>query len=134
ADRPYVFTKCGLIWDPENPTAVARRVGDPASLRRELEGSLRRLAVEQIDLYQVHWPAEDGTPIEEYWGELVRMRDEGKVRAIGLSNHRFEQLERAEAVGHVDTLQPPFSAIKRKAADREIAWCAAHGTGVVVYS
>ena len=133
-DRPYVFTKCGLIWDPENPTAVAKRVGDPASLRRELEGSLRRLRVERIDLYQVHWPAEDGTPIEEYWGELVRMREEGKVRAIGLSNHRVEQLERAEAVGHVDSLQPPFSAIKREVGQRELAWCAEHGTGAIVYS
>jgi aryl-alcohol dehydrogenase-like predicted oxidoreductase len=134
AERPYVFTKCGLIWDPQNPTAVARRIGEPASLRRELEGSLRRLGVERIDLYQVHWPAEDGTPLEVYWGELVKMRDEGKVRAIGLSNHNVAQLERAEAVGHVDTLQPPFSAIKREAGDRELAWCAAHDTGAIVYS
>src|SRR5690606_166397 len=67
-------------------------------------------------------------------GELVRMREEGKVRAIGLSNHRVEQLERAEAVGHVDSLQPPFSAIKRVAAERELPWCAEHGTGVIVYS
>ena len=133
-DRPYVFTKCGLIWDPDNPTAVAKRVGRPESLRRELEASLRRLGVERIDLYQVHWPAEDGTPIEEYWGELVRMRDEGKVRAIGLSNHRVGQLEAAEAIGHVDTLQPPFSAIRREVAERELPWCAEHGTGVIVYS
>ncbi len=86
-------------------------MGDPASIRRELEASLRRLGVERIDLYQMHWPAEDGTPMEEYWGELVRLRDEGKVRAVGLSNHDAAQLEAAETIGHVDTLQPPFSAI-----------------------
>ena len=113
---------------------MAKRIGDPASLRRELEGSLRRLQVEQIDLFQVHWPAEDGTPIDAYWGELVRMREEGKVRAVGLSNHRLEQLEAAERIGHVDTLQPPFSAIRREVADRELAWCAEHGTGAIVYS
>lgn len=134
ADRPFVFTKCGLIWDPDEPTAVAKRIGEPASLRRELEASLRRLQVERIDLYQMHWPAEDGTPIEEYWGELVRMREEGKVRAVGLSNHRLEKLEAAARIGHVDTLQPPFSAIRREVADRELAWCAEQGTGAIVYS
>jgi aryl-alcohol dehydrogenase-like predicted oxidoreductase len=133
-DRPFVFTKCGLIWDPERPEVPTKRVGDPASLRRELESSLRRLKVERIDLYQMHWPAEDGTPLEEYWGALVRMREEGKVRAVGLSNHDADQLERAEAIGHVDSLQPPFSAIRRSAAERELSWCARHGTGVIVYS
>ena len=133
-DRPYVFTKCGLVWDAANPTAVAKRVGRPESIRRELEGSLRRLGAERIDLYQMHWPAEDGTPLEEYWGELVRLREEGKVRAVGLSNHRIAQLEAAEEVGHVDTLQPPFSAIKREIAERELPWCAEHGTGVIAYS
>jgi aryl-alcohol dehydrogenase-like predicted oxidoreductase len=133
-DRPLVFTKCGLVWDPERPNVQARRVGDPASLRRELEASLRRLRVERIDLDQMHWPAEDGTPLEEYWGALVRMREEGKVRAVGLSNHSADQLERAEAIGHVDSLQPPFSAIRRAAAERELPWCREHGTGVIVYS
>ena len=133
-DRPYVFTKCILVWDPENPTAVAKRIGRPESIRRELEGSLRRLRVERIDLYQAHWPADDGTPIEEYWGELVRLREEGKIRAAGLSNHRIMQLEAAEPVGHVDSLQPPFSAIKREIAERELPWCEEHGTGVIVYS
>jgi aryl-alcohol dehydrogenase-like predicted oxidoreductase len=133
ADRPYVFTKCGLRWDDEHPNEPARRVGAPSSLRQELDASLRRLGVEHIDLYQVHWPAEDGTPIEEYWGELVKMRDEGKIRAAGLSNHAVEQLTSAEAVGHVDSLQPPFSAVKRSSA-REVAWCAGNSTGVIVYS
>ncbi|HET9060329.1 MAG TPA: aldo/keto reductase [Acidimicrobiales bacterium] len=132
-DRPFVFTKCGLRWDNDHPNEPARREAAPSSLRQELESSLRRLDVERIDLYQVHWPAEDGTPIEDYWGELVKMREEGKIRAAGLSNHGVEQLARAEAVGHVDSFQPPFSAIKRSSA-REVAWCAANGTGVIAYS
>ena len=83
---------------------------------------------------QVHWPAEDGSPIEEYWGELVKLRDEGKLRAIGLSNHHAAALERAEAIGHVDSLQPPFSMIRREALADILPWCAAHDTGVIVYS
>jgi aryl-alcohol dehydrogenase-like predicted oxidoreductase len=87
-----------------------------------------------IDLYQMHWPARDGTPIEVYWETLVALKQEGKVRAIGLSNHTAAQLAVAEAIGHVDTLQPPFSAIRREVAADVLPWCAAHGTGVIVYS
>ena len=116
SDRPFVFTKCGLIWDDHDRRATPRRVGAPASIRAELEASLRRLKTERIDLYQMHWPAEDGTPIEEYWGALLALKAEGKVRAVGLSNHSAAQLEAAVQVGHVDTLQPPFSAIRRNAA------------------
>jgi aryl-alcohol dehydrogenase-like predicted oxidoreductase len=133
-ERPYVFTKCGLIGDPANPNVEPKQVGAPASLRRELEASLRRLRTDHIDLYQMHWPAEDGTPLEEYWQTLVDMKREGKVGAVGLSNHNVAQLEAAEALGHVDTLQPPFSAIKRKVGAAELGWCAAHRTGVIVYS
>ena len=114
-DRPYVFTKCGLVWDVEQPFLQAKRVGRADSIRKDVEDSLRRLQVERIDLMQVHWPAEDGSPIEEYWGELVKLRDEGKLRAIGLSNHDAAALERAEAIGHVDSLQPPFSMIRHLA-------------------
>ncbi len=134
ADRPYVFTKCGLVWDETDRHRPPRRVGAPSSIRAEVEGSLRRLGVERIDLYQMHWPAEDGTPLEAYWGTLCDLRAEGKVAAIGLSNHDAAQLERAEAVGHVDTLQPPLSLIERRAAAETIPWCAAHSTGVIVYS
>jgi aryl-alcohol dehydrogenase-like predicted oxidoreductase len=133
ADRPYIFTKCGLRWDPADPLKPARRVGEPASIREELHASLRRLRVEVIDLYQVHWPAEDGTALEAYWTTLLELKDEGKIRAAGLCNHNAAQLEAAERVGHVDSLQPPFSAIRRTAAP-DIAWCAAHSTGVIVYS
>jgi aryl-alcohol dehydrogenase-like predicted oxidoreductase len=132
-ERPYVFTKCGLVWDPADHSAEPRKVMAPDSVRRELEDSLRRLRVDRIDLYQVHWPPQDGTSVEEAWGTLVDLRREGKVRAIGLSNHSVEQLEAAEAIGHVDALQPPFSAIRRSAA-AELAWCDANGTGAIVYS
>ena len=133
-ERPYVFTKGGLVWDEANPSAPPRRVGRPASLRHEVEGSLRRLGVERIDLYQMHWPADDGTPLQDYWQTLLDLKAEGKVRAVGLSNHSAAQLEAAERLGHVDTLQPPFSAIARDAATAELPWCAAHQTGVIVYS
>ncbi len=133
-DRPYVFTKCGLIWDDANPLTQAKRIGDPGSIKQEIDRSLRRLGVEQIDLYQMHWPAEDGTPIEDYWQALLDVKQAGKARAVGLSNHKVEHLERAERLGHVDTLQPPFSAIRRDAAQAELPWCLAHDTGVIVYS
>jgi aryl-alcohol dehydrogenase-like predicted oxidoreductase len=132
-ERPYVFTKCGIVWDERDRTAPPRRVGAPVSLRRELDASLRRLEVERIDLYQMHRPAEDGTPLEEYWQLMLDFKKAGKVRAVGLSNHSVEQLERAERIGHVDSLQPPFSAIRRRSA-AEITWCGAHDTGVIVYS
>jgi aryl-alcohol dehydrogenase-like predicted oxidoreductase len=134
SERPYVFTKCGLVVEGNDRGAAPAQVGAPASLRRELEASLRRLQVERIDLYQMHWPAEDGTRLEDYWSTLLDLKREGKVRAVGLSNHNAAQLDAAEAIGHVDTLQPPFSAIRRAAAERELPWCAAHGTGVIVYS
>jgi aryl-alcohol dehydrogenase-like predicted oxidoreductase len=133
-DRPYVFTKCGLVWEGQDRSAQPRRVGDAPTLRREVEASLRRLEVERIDLYQMHRPAEDGTPVESYWQTLLDLKAEGKVRSVGLSNHNVSQLETAERLGHVQTLQPPFSAITRQAAEAELAWCAAHGTGAIVYS
>jgi aryl-alcohol dehydrogenase-like predicted oxidoreductase len=133
-DRPFVFTKCGLVWDADNRQAAPRRVGKRESIRREVEASLRRLEVERVDLYQMHWPAEDGTPVEDYWRTLLDLKAEGKVRAVGLSNHNVAQLAAAERVGHVETLQPPFSAIRRGAAAGELPWCAEHGTGVIVYS
>ncbi len=134
AQRPFVFTKCGLRWDDDNRMAPPQNVGAPASIRAECEASLKRLGLERIDLYQMHWPARDGTPIEVYWRTLLDLKAEGKVRAVGLSNHNLAQLTAAENVGHVDTLQPPFSAIRREFAANELPWCLAHDTGVIVYS
>lgn len=133
-DRPYVFTKCGLVWDEQRRTEMPQMVGAPASIRRELDQSLRRLKVERIDLYQMHWPPQDGTPLEDYWGTLCELRREGKIRAAGLSNHSATQLALAERVGHVDSLQPPFSAIRREAGAKDLPWCAQHQAGAIVYS
>lgn len=133
SERPYVFTKCGLVWD-ENDRRALKQIGAASSIRRELEASLKRLGVERIDLYQMHWAPEDGTPLEAYWQTLLDLRQEGKVRAVGLSNHNAAQLEAAEKIGHVETLQPPFSAIRRAVAEAELPWCQAHDTGVIVYS
>jgi len=134
AERPLVFTKCGLLWDENDRKAFPRQVGAPDSIRREVEQSLRRLGVERIDLYQMHWPAKDETRVEDYWGALLDLKAEGKVRAVGLSNHNVAQIGAAERIGHVDTLQPPFSAIRREFAAAELPWCRAHETGVIVYS
>ncbi|MBU3067050.1 aldo/keto reductase [Nocardia sp. NEAU-G5] len=147
AERPYIFTKAGLVWDESDRSAAPRRIMAAASVRREIEDSLRRLNVERIDLYQVHWPdtgaslefsdpdgveATTVTPLEEYWQTMAELVTEGKVRAIGLSNHDVPQLEIAESIAHVDAIQPQFSLIKRGSAD-ELAWAAAHHTGGIVY-
>jgi aryl-alcohol dehydrogenase-like predicted oxidoreductase len=134
AERPLVFTKGGQVWNERDRMAAAVRTLAPASLRREVEASLRRLGVDRIDLYQFHWPDAVGTPIEESWAEMGRLVDEGKVRAAGLSNFDVPLLERCEAIRHVDSLQPPFSLIRRDAAAAEIPWCVEHETGVICYS
>lgn len=134
ADRPYVFTKCGLTFDRSRPDEGPHNVLATASLRREVEDSLRRLGVDRIDLYQVHWPPEDGTPLAEYWQTMLDLKEQGLVRAVGLSNHGIDQLTEAEAVGHVDSLQPPFSLIHRGMAADLLPWCRESRTGVIVYS
>ncbi len=134
ADRPLVFTKCGLIWDERDRMKQSRRVLQPESIRTECEASLRRLGIERIDLYQFHWPDETGVPVEESWAAMARLVEEGKVRAAGVSNFGLDLLERCQAVRHVDSLQPPFSMVRRDAAEREVAWCLRHRAGVIVYS
>ncbi len=134
SERPFVFTKGGMIRDLARPFDEPKRSLKPASIRGEVEASLERLGVERIDLYQFHWPDETGTPIEESWGEMARLVDEGKVRAAGLSNFDVSLLERAETVRHVDAVQPPFSLIRRASGADVIPWAAAHSTGVIVYS
>ncbi|MDQ6875460.1 MAG: aldo/keto reductase [Actinomycetota bacterium] len=130
--RPYVFTKCGLVFEADSDEP--RNVAAPASIRRELDASLRRLRVDRIDVYQVHWPPADGTLLEEYWATMQELKREGKVGAVGLSNHDLDAVRQAEQVGHVDSLQPPLSLIHREAASDLLPWCAEHGTGVLVYS
>jgi aryl-alcohol dehydrogenase-like predicted oxidoreductase len=134
ADRPFVFTKGGMVADRNRPFDEPQRNLRPLMIRYEVEASLTRLGVDQIDLYQFHWPDETGTPIEDSWAELGALVDEGKVRYAGVCNFDVELLARAEAVRHVDTLQPPFSLIRRDSGGDVIPWAADHGTGVIVYS
>jgi aryl-alcohol dehydrogenase-like predicted oxidoreductase len=133
-DRPLVFTKGGLVWDEHNRMGEPSRVLKPQSIRSEVEASLRRLGVERIDLYQFHWPDGTGTPVEDSWATMSRLVQEGKVRAAGVSNFDLSLLERCEALRHVDSLQPPFSLIRREVGEQEIPWCAEHHTGVICYS
>ena len=133
-ERPFVFTKGGMVRDLARPFDEPERNLKPASIRCEVEASLRRLGVERIDLYQFHWPDQLGTPIEDSWREMDRLVAEGKVRAAGVSNFDVALLERAESVRHVDSLQPPFSLVRRDAAADVIPWAAVHRTGVIVYS
>jgi aryl-alcohol dehydrogenase-like predicted oxidoreductase len=132
--RPLVFTKCGMAWDEQDRTAEPRRTLEPESIRAECEASLRRLGIERIDLYQFHWPDESGVAVEDSWAEMLRLVAQGKVRAIGVSNFDLALLGRCEAVGHVESLQPGFSMIRRGASAQEIPWCARHATGVICYS
>jgi aryl-alcohol dehydrogenase-like predicted oxidoreductase len=133
-ERPYVFTKCGLVWNERDRMAPPRQVLRPDSIRAECDASLRRLGVERIDLYQFHWPDESGTEVEDSWAAMIRLLEEGKVAAAGVSNFDVALLERCESLRHVDSLQPPFSLIHRQAAANEIPWGARHGTGVIGYS
>jgi aryl-alcohol dehydrogenase-like predicted oxidoreductase len=112
----------------------AKRNLKPESIRRECEASLRRLGVERIDLYQFHWPDETGTAVEDSWGAMGKLIEEGKVRAGGVSNFDVDLLERCEAIRHVDSLQPPFSLINRVAGEKLLPWCKNQNTGVICYS
>ena len=134
ADRPYVFTKCGLQFDPDQPMGEPRRYLDAASMRAECEASLDRLGVERLDLLQIHWPPDHGAPIDECWGTMQELIAEGKVRAGGVSNFTIEQLEVIMAVGPVASVQPPLSVLRRDAAEALIPWCGAHEVGVLIYS
>ena len=134
ADRPYVFTKGGLVWNERDRMVTPVQTLEPESIQAEVEASLRRLGVERIDLYQFHWPDAIGTPVEDSWAALMRLVEQGKVRAAGVSNFDVGLLRRCETIRHVDSLQPPFSLIRREAAAAEIPWCAEQGTGVIAYS
>jgi aryl-alcohol dehydrogenase-like predicted oxidoreductase len=133
-DRPLVFTKGGLVWDPADRLKDPRRDLSPKNMRRECEDSLRRLGVERIDLYQFHWPDLSGLAVEESWGEMARLIDEGKVRWGGVSNFDAGLLDRCELLRHVDSVQPPLSLISRGAAAEVVPWARRHGAGVICYS
>ena len=132
--RPYVFTKCGLVWDSKKPGSEVRRLLTAESIRRECEQSLRRLQIDRIDLYQFHWPDDQGTPVEASWRVMEQLEQEGKVRAIAVSNFDVSLLRKIDALKHVQSLQPPFSLVRRDVAATEIPWCNANRTGVIAYS
>jgi aryl-alcohol dehydrogenase-like predicted oxidoreductase len=134
SDRPYIFTKCGMVWDDADRTKPPQKRGRAASIRSECEASLKRLGVERIDLLQLHWPPKDGSTADEFWGTLLELKQEGKIRAAGVSNVRLGPLSALEPIGHVDTLQPPLSLINRAALDDLLPWCEQNGTGVIAYS
>ena len=130
--RPYVFTKCGLRWDARGQV---EKVLSADSIRREAEDSLRRLSVDVIDLYQIHWPPDPDSPaLEEGWSTLADLKREGKVRWIGVSNFNVAQLKRAQAIAPVTSLQPPYSLIHREVEEDILPYCLHKGIGVIVYS
>lgn len=129
-EEVLVFTKCGHPWDP--PDRIRTDLS-PASIRLECEGSLRRLGVERIDLYQLHH-ADPITPVEESWATMAELVEEGKVRWAGVSNFDVGLLDRCEAVRHVDCHQPELSLLRRGALREVIPWCREHRTGVIAYS
>jgi aryl-alcohol dehydrogenase-like predicted oxidoreductase len=130
--RPYVFTKCGLRWDAKGNV---RKVLSADSIQREVEDSLRRLSVDVIDLYQIHWPPDpDSAELEEGWSMLAQLQRQGKVRWIGVSNFSVQQLRRAQAMARVTSLQPPYSLLHREIEDQVLPYCLREGIGVIVYS
>ncbi|MGA8620064.1 MAG: aldo/keto reductase [Candidatus Sulfotelmatobacter sp.] len=130
--RPYVFTKCGLRWDADGNV---RKVSNADSIRREVEESLRRLSVEVIDLYQIHWPPDpDSAELEEGWSTLASLQRQGKVRWIGVSKFSVQQLRRAQAVASVTSLQPRYSPVHREVEDQVLPYCRRQNIGIIVYS
>jgi aryl-alcohol dehydrogenase-like predicted oxidoreductase len=129
-ERPYVFTKGG---QPEGPNGTTLHNLQRDSLRRELEGSLARLGLDAVDLYQIHWPIPD-EEIEEGWAALAEFREEGLAHHIGVSNFDVEQLRRAQRIAPIETLQPPYSLIDRDVAQEILPFAEREGIGVIVYS
>ena len=128
--RPYVFTKCERVWDSKGEVGASLK---PESIRKECEGSLRRLKTDVIDLYQIHWPEPD-EDIEEGWAEMVRLKKEGKVRYIGVSNFNVSQMKRAQAIAPITSLQPPYSIVTRAIEDEILPFAKSNNIGVIVYS
>ena len=129
-ERPYIFTKCSLVWDE------SRKVGNSLkadSIQRECEASLKRLGVDYIDLYQIHWPNPEAE-IEEGWSKMADLKKQGKVRAIGVSNFNVEQMQRAQKIAPIDSLQPPYSLVHPDVEKDILPFCEQNNIGVIVYS
>lgn len=130
ANRPYVFTKCGRVWDESRQIGKSLKAD---SIRRECEASLRRLKVDVIDLYQIHWPEPD-EDVEEGWQTVLKLKEEGKIRWAGVSNFSVEQLQRAAAFGPITSLQPPYSLVRREIEPEVLPYCEEQTIGVLAYS
>jgi aryl-alcohol dehydrogenase-like predicted oxidoreductase len=128
---PLIFTKCGLRWDENGK--ISKNLS-ASSLQQECEDSLRRLNVETIDLLQIHWPTEEIKDIDEAWGTLAKLQKEGKIRWIGVSNFDVQQMQRAQAVAPITSLQPPYSLLRREIETDILPYCQQEGIGVIVYS
>jgi aryl-alcohol dehydrogenase-like predicted oxidoreductase len=130
SNRPYIFTKCERVWDERGKIGGSLKA---ESIRRECEASLRRLQIDVIDLYQIHWPEPDAD-IEEGWTEMARLREEGKVRFIGVSNFTVQQMKRAMKIAPITSLQPPYSIVAREVEEDILPFCMRNNIGVIVYS
>ncbi len=126
--KPYIFTKCGMVWDDKREITRSLK-----KIREEAEASLRRLQVDAIDLYQIHWPVPD-EEIEEAWSTMADLQREGKVRWIGVSNFSVPQMERALKIAPITALQPPYSMINRTVEPEILPFCEKHGIGVINYA
>ena len=129
SNRPYVFIKCERTWNESREIKPSLKAD---SIRKECEASLRRLKVDAIDLYQIHWPQPE-EDIEEGWGELARLKQEGKARWIGVSNFNIHQMERIARVAPITSLQPPYSAISPEIETEILPYCQQRNIGVIVY-
>lgn len=130
ADRPYVFTKCSLVWDDNREISNVLKA---ASVKQECEDSLRRLQTDVIDLYQIHWPRPEDD-IEEGWRALAELKEEGKVRHIGVSNFDAGQMDRIKDIAPVETLQPPYNMLNRGVEEEILPYAGQNDIGVIVYS
>jgi aryl-alcohol dehydrogenase-like predicted oxidoreductase len=129
--KPYVFTKCGMIWNEKQEVDYSLKAN---SIRRECENSLRRLNTEVIDLYQIHWPSDNLPETQEGWAALAALQKEGKVRWIGASNFSREELQAAQLIAPITSLQPPYSLIRREIESGVLPYCKEQGIGVIAYS
>ncbi|GAC1401707.1 MAG: aldo/keto reductase [Ktedonobacteraceae bacterium] len=129
-ERPYIFTKCSLVWGEDRKQYNSLKAD---SIQRECEASLKRLGVDYIDLYQIHWPNPE-PDIEEGWGKIADLKKQGKVRAIGVSNFNVAQMKRAQKIAPIDSLQPPYSLIHPDVQNEILPFCEQENIGVIVYS
>lgn len=129
--RPYIFTKCGMVWNDQGKIDYSLRA---ESVRHECEASLRRLKTDAIDLYQIHWTADELNETIEGWNTLTALQKEGKVRWIGVSNAGVEELQKLHSIARITSLQPPYSLIRREVETAQLPWCRRENVGVIVYS